>query len=116
MNINDMDDYTVNLADAYAKDAYQKGYAKGVEDSKTHQPLSSTEAFKGHCVHCFEEGYKQGRKDAVKHGHWKVFSHSERYKNTICTCSNCGWDRIFDDDGCLDPFCPGCGAKMDEKE
>ena len=39
MSIDQMDDYAVNLADAYARDAYQKGY-------------------------------EQGRKDAVKHGHW----------------------------------------------
>lgn len=29
MSIDSMDDYTVNLADAYAKDAYHKGYEQG---------------------------------------------------------------------------------------
>ena len=107
MNINDMDDYTVNLADAYAKDAYQKGYAKGVEDSKTHQPLSSTEAFKGHCVHCFEEGYKQGNKDAVKYGSWRPCGHG------AVKCSRCGkrFYGVYDDDR-FDNYCRNCGAKM----
>lgn len=110
MNINDMDDYTVNLADAYAKDAYQKGYEKGLEDGKSKQPLSSTEAFKSHCVHCFEEGYEQGKKDAVKHGYWKDFIYD-------CQCSVCGAE--FDKcDNCLEDFqfCPNCGARLFEKE
>lgn len=76
MRIDDMDDYTVNLADAYAKDAYQKGY-------------------------------EAGKKDAVKHGHWKDFNYD-------VACSVCGME--FDkDDYCYEAFkyCPGCGARMD---
>lgn len=36
MSIDSMDDYTVNLADAYAKDAYQKGYEQGKKDAVKH--------------------------------------------------------------------------------
>lgn len=36
MSIDQMDDYTVNLADAYAKDAYQKGYEQGKKDAAKH--------------------------------------------------------------------------------
>ena len=36
MSIDSMDDYTVNLADAYAKDAYQKGYEQGGMDAVKH--------------------------------------------------------------------------------
>ena len=36
MRIDDMDDYSVNLADAYAKDAYQKGYEQGGMDAVKH--------------------------------------------------------------------------------
>lgn len=36
MSIDQMDDYTVNLADAYAKDAYQKGYEQGGKDAVKH--------------------------------------------------------------------------------
>lgn len=71
MRIDDMDDYTVNLADAYQK------------------------------------GYEQGKKDAVKHGHWIDYNYD-------VTCSVCGtqWDK---DDYCYEAFkyCPECGSKMD---
>ena len=36
MRIDDMDDYSVNLADAYARDAYQKGYEQGGMDAVKH--------------------------------------------------------------------------------
>ena len=79
MSIDSMDDYTVNLADAYAKDAYHKGY-------------------------------EQGKKDAVKHGHWilKGFGNAE--------CSVCGHysSRVYDDDN-ADRYCRHCGCKMDAK-
>ena len=107
MTIDDMDDYAVNLADAYAKDAYQKG----LEDGKRKKRLSSTEAFKGHCVHCFQEGYEQGKKDAVKHGHWVLNKMSELlyYK-----CSECGYNVNFFWNDCGNSnYCPNCGAKMD---
>lgn len=36
MSVDEMDDYSVNLADAYAKDAYQKGYEAGKRDAVKH--------------------------------------------------------------------------------
>lgn len=33
MSFDDIDEYTVMLADAYAKDAYQKGYEAGKRDA-----------------------------------------------------------------------------------
>lgn len=36
MRFDDIDEYTVNLADAYAKDAYQKGYEAGKKDAVKH--------------------------------------------------------------------------------
>lgn len=72
MRIDDMDDYTVNLADAYQK------------------------------------GYEQGKKDAVKHGHWVLKG------NGNADCSICGYrsTRVYDDDN-ADHYCRHCGAKMD---
>ena len=55
----------------------------------------------------YKEGYEQGKKDAVKHGHWIDYNYD-------VTCSVCGtqWDK---DDYCYEAFkyCPECGSKMD---
>ena len=109
MTIDDMDDYAVNLADAYAKDAYQKG----LEDGKRKKRLSSTEAFKGHCVHCFQEGYEQGKKDAVKHGHWSQYAEPHEDGKGLYICSVCNELNVMYDDEYK--FCPNCGCKMDAK-
>lgn len=114
MSIDQMDEYTVNLADAYAKDAYQKGYEQGVEDSKGKQPLGATEPFKGHCLHCFEEGYGQGKKDAVKHGHW-IRHLAIGWSEAHYTCSCCGYYLHFDRRENAN-YCPKCGARLDEDE
>lgn len=83
MSIDQMDDYTVNLADAYAKDAYQKGY-------------------------------EQGKKDAVKHGHW-IRHLAIGWSEAHYTCSCCGYYLHFDRRENAN-YCPKCGARLDEDE
>ena len=84
------------------------------EAGKSKIPLSATEAFKDHCVHCFVEGYKQGKKDALKHGHWIHGSSSE---NIRVTCSECGYKVNYFWDSWQDAlYCPKCGARMEDFE
>lgn len=49
----------------------------------------------------YDEGYKKGKADAVRHGRW-----SKEWGNY--KCSLCG---ALDD--FADNYCPNCGAKMD---
>lgn len=58
MSIDDMDDYSVNLADAYAKDAYQKGYEQGKKDAVKHGLWVINKKSELLCYKCSECGYK----------------------------------------------------------
>lgn len=52
--------------------------------------------------------------DIVRHGKWM---HDK--DDTIITgyCSRCGWLSIIDNTDVADmPYCPNCGAKMEEVE
>ena len=91
MRIDDMDDYSVNLADAYAKDAYQKGYEQGGMDAVKHghwiegYPTETTDYFS--CSVCnagifVDNSWRVGHKDILE----------------------------------IHRYCRGCGAKMDKKE
>ena len=53
----------------------------------------------------YEEGYADGKRDAVKHGHWIM---DEEWMAHCSVCGD-GWG------GDVSPFlyCPKCGAKMD---
>lgn len=55
MSIDNMDDYAVNLADAYAKDAYQKGYEQGGMDAVKHGYWIDDGYLIGYlrCSHCY---------------------------------------------------------------
>lgn len=79
MSIDDMDDYAVSLADAYARDAYRKGY-------------------------------EQGKKDAVKHGHWME---SKCLDSCFWVCSCCKFPSQAIAANKLYVYCPSCGAMMD---
>ena len=47
----------------------------------------------------------------VQHGHW---IDSEDFQ-TACICSACDWrGHLYEDDVYGMPYCPNCGAKMDE--
>lgn len=64
----------------------------------------------------YDEGYKKGKADAVRHGRWIE-------STTDLICSSC--ETVFNDElayMCRDytygypRYCPYCGAKMDEEE
>ena len=73
----------------------------------------------------YEKGYEDGKKDAVKHGHWissdgspvKWDKMNPECPERSCHCSVCGeWLTASDEYPCTGIYCPNCGAKMDEKE
>lgn len=50
----------------------------------------------------------------IMHGRWIRPDEDERVS---CTCSNCGWEsHLYEDDVYGMPYCPNCGAKMEENE
>lgn len=60
----------------------------------------------------YDEGYADGRSDAVAHGVWKKYRDhfTDRHIGWICTnCSAVSFDLSNGDT----PFCPHCGAMMD---
>ena len=63
----------------------------------------------------YEEGYADGKRDAVVHGHW--IERTDYAGDTYYDCSACGesWTTIEGDpwDNGMN-YCPQCGAKMDE--
>lgn len=59
----------------------------------------------------FNDGYEQGKNDAVLHGKWEWLGPNWLNKECWCgTCSNCKKrsEYIVNRD-----ICPNCGAKMD---
>ena len=52
----------------------------------------------------YEQGYVEGMRDAVKHGHWEDYLKSGlKYRCSFCKSRfNTAWE-----------YCPHCGAKMD---
>lgn len=62
----------------------------------------------------YEDGYEQGKKDAVWHGKWidatGALDSVRQYE-----CSVCGKKPILNEYRCseLTKFCPFCGTKMD---
>lgn len=59
----------------------------------------------------YEKGYRDGLEAAVVHAHWnfECVELNGGHKLYTC-CSNC-CDAVDDDT----PYCPNCGAKMDEE-
>lgn len=63
----------------------------------------------------YKNGYEQGKKDAVVHGHWEMekdwLDGDADYK-----CSSCEYDETFRKDfpKHFYKYCPWCGARMDE--
>lgn len=48
----------------------------------------------------------------VRHGHWIIPNNDILVS---CICSVCNWrGYYYEDDVSNEPFCPHCGAKMDE--
>ena len=70
-------------------------------------PFSATEMFNGHCIHCFQEGYEQGKKNAIKYGHWISYP----TLTSFLRCNQCH-NGIHWDDNKKPNYCPNCGAKM----
>lgn len=51
-------------------------------------------------------------KEERKHGHWK---RTDRYWWECSVCGGKNWiGRLCEADSCKTPYCPHCGAKMDE--
>ena len=73
-------------------------------------PFSATEMFNGHCFHCFQEGYRAGKREAKKHGHWKFYSGKKCY----IICSECR-KKYYCEKQEMPNYCPNCGAKMIEE-
>ena len=62
-------------------------------------------------VSAFNDGYRQGREDAVVRGEWKpIFKGAD-----TCECSVCKSEGFSDSDfGFIaTPYCPNCGAEME---
>jgi hypothetical protein len=69
-------------------------------------------------VKAFNDGYKQGKIDAVVRGEW-IHGCRDGAGTEFCYCSECNEDALKDKSGYTEfsAFCPSCGAKMDgEKE
>lgn len=61
----------------------------------------------------YEAAYEQGKRDAVKHGHWI----EEGYRNGEIVCSNCGEPcATFSMLKPRDRFCKWCGARMEGED
>lgn len=56
----------------------------------------------------YKQGFDDGKKDAVKHGHWIV----DNELVSGIKCSNCD-SSVFWMNAKRPKFCPNCGAKMD---
>jgi len=49
----------------------------------------------------------------VRHGRW--IEVDDAYNRISGRCSNCGWKaHLYEDDVVGMPYCPNCGARMDE--
>lgn len=64
-------------------------------------------------------GYEEGKKDAVKHGHWIPLEYDGYADGNpvwdLWECSECQEEHSGDEET-LTLYCPQCGAKMDEGE
>lgn len=51
------------------------------------------------------------------HAHWEYWSYLgfDAYRYWFRRCSNCFWEREDDNEEKDTPFCPNCGAVMDER-
>lgn len=58
----------------------------------------------------YEEGYADGKRDAVVHGHWIKIG--DQYSIRNMKCSNCGEEVFGDAD--TEKYCFNCGSLMDE--
>lgn len=54
----------------------------------------------------YAEGYSAGKRDAVRHGRW-IIDEWDTPNCSVCGCSGI-------DDYYATPYCPHCGASMDE--
>lgn len=59
-------------------------------------------------------GLEQLEREIIKHGHW-IEPNKEESITVSCFCSECDWaSRYYENDVKGMPYCPNCGAKMDE--
>ena len=65
----------------------------------------------------YDEGYKKGKADAVRHGRWELDKETGSF-----FCSECNSEALLKAvviGGCLQElseYCPNCGAKMDKEK
>ena len=63
----------------------------------------------------YNKGYADGRSDAVAHGYWKKYRDHFTKRHIGWICTNCS-AVISDLSNGDTPFCPHCGAMMDDSE
>lgn len=51
----------------------------------------------------------------VKHGHW-IIRYEGTYKRAKCYCSICGKSNGIAGRNQMRPYCPWCGARMEDKQ
>ena len=70
-------------------------------------------------VKAYNDGYQQGKKDAVVRGEWVRVDESQALLSVEWKCSQCGQeirvDGILTAIGAGWKYCPNCGAKMEDK-
>lgn len=68
--------------------------------------------------HGFADGVEEGKKQSINHGHWVGVGYNGYADGNpvydIYECSVCGEEHYGEEDT-LTPFCPYCGAMMDEE-
>ena len=59
----------------------------------------------------YEKGYEDGKRDAVRHGHWELQYPEDKNCGLLkCPCCRYEYGDLFE---CTN-YCGNCGAKMDE--
>ena len=89
--------------------------AEPITTEKAVEYLMRTKWFQEHDTAMIEKGMERQKKltEPRKHGHW-IENNDSRIRGR---CSACGWEpHLYEDDVYGMPYCPNCGAKMDEVE
>ena len=56
----------------------------------------------------YKNGYKDGKRDAVKHGRWNEINQTTTGLPWKYRCNKCGCPQDY-----AHNYCPNCGARMD---
>ena len=95
------------LHDSINKETYRHTYIEQIHsiiDNATTIDAVDASYHAEALIRDYNKGYKQGKKDAVRHGEWKDIDGDGYYWE----CSVCGEVLC-----CNNNYCPNCGAMMD---